>query len=132
MKNEKKLAKLFAVVGACFGLLGVALGAFGAHALSTHFGQYPSLEPTYQTASRYLMYHALALLAVAWANGEWVSKLLNWAGYLLIAGTIIFSGSLFILSTMGLSWMGAVAPIGGTSLMAGWFCLGFGIWRNVD
>lgn len=79
-------------------VLGVAAGAFGAHALGARFEKAPDLETTYQTAVRYHLIHALALFAVAWAASKWPGGLVNGSGYLMAAGSIIFSGSLYLLS----------------------------------
>ena len=121
---------LFLVIGAIFGFLGVALGAFGAHGLSSYFAQYPDLQGTYQTAVQYHMYHALALLAVAWAADKWGSPWPHWAGYLFIAGILIFSGSLYVLVFTNLRWLGAITPIGGVAFLAGWVCLAMAGWRG--
>ena len=110
--------------------LGVGLGAFGAHALSSHFEKYPDLQATYQTATQYHMYHALALLGVAWAMSKWPSSLLIWGGFLLLAGLIIFSGSLYILALSNIRWLGAITPIGGVAFLAGWLCLALGVWQG--
>lgn len=123
-------AKLFGVTGAVMGFLSVALGAFGAHALRRHFEAFPSLQSTFETATHYQMVHALALLAVMWAAQKWPNQLFNWAGYLFIAGIILFSGSLYILSTTGIRWLGAITPLGGVAFLAGWLCLAIGIWRS--
>ena len=77
----------------------------------------------FETAVRYQMYHALALLAVAWAAQRWPGGLTQWAGWLLVAGILIFSGSLYVLVLTGPRWMGAITPIGGVALIAGWACL---------
>jgi len=84
---------------------------------------------TFETASQYHLVHALALLAVGWFASQNSTRLVLWAGYLLIAGTLIFSGSLYILAIADLSFMGAIAPIGGTALLAGWACLGYAAWK---
>jgi uncharacterized membrane protein YgdD (TMEM256/DUF423 family) len=124
------MARQFVVGAAVLGFLGVALGAFGAHGLE------PTLEAngrldTFATASRYHMYHALALVAVAWFNTHTPSRLARWSGYLLLAGTLVFSGSLYVLAVADLSIMGAVAPIGGALLLAGWGCLGLAAWTHL-
>jgi uncharacterized membrane protein YgdD (TMEM256/DUF423 family) len=122
--------RIFTIIAAVLGLLAVALGAFGSHGLAAHFEANPDLEPTYQTAARYHMYHALALLAVAWAITRWPGPLLHWSGWLLLAGVVIFSGSLYLLSLTGVRWLGAIAPIGGVSLIIGWALLAIGVWRG--
>ncbi|MEP7226578.1 MAG: DUF423 domain-containing protein [Gemmatimonadales bacterium] len=113
--------RLFFGIGALSALVSVATGAFGAHALR------PRLTPEYlavfETAARYQMYHALGLLAVAWAVSRWPGALPVWAGWLFAAGTVLFSGSLYILALTGTRWWGAVTPLGGVAFLAGWICL---------
>ena len=103
--------------------LGVALGAFGAHGLSDYFEKFPKLAGTFETAVKYHIYHALGLLAVGILARAETSSLLNWSGYLLLAGLLIFSGSLYILVATNKSWLGAITPIGGVAMLAGWACL---------
>lgn len=113
--------KTFFVFGAAFGLLGVALGAFGAHGLKGTLS--PDMLANFETGVRYQMYHAMALLAVAWAVTRWPGGLTNAAGWLFIVGIVIFSGSLYLLSITGMRWLGAITPIGGVAMIAGWGCL---------
>ncbi len=110
--------RVFFSLGALFALLSVAAGAFGAHLLRNQL-DVQSLE-IFQTAARYQMYHALALLVVGWVAMTSHNKLLSWAGWCFTAGILIFSGSLYGLSLSGVKILGAVAPLGGLSLMAGW------------
>lgn len=126
------MKRTWVVIAAGLGLLSVALGAFGAHGLAGHFAANPDREPTFETAVSYQMYHALALLGVAVAARHWPGKLTHWAGILMTAGVIIFSGSLYILSILEVRAMGAVAPIGGALMIAGWLCLGLAAWRGAD
>jgi uncharacterized membrane protein YgdD (TMEM256/DUF423 family) len=111
-------------VGSILGGLAVALGAFGAHALRDHLSA-RQLE-VFETGVRYQMYHALALLALAWAIDRWPQRNLNTAAALLIAGTIVFSGSLQLLALTDIRWLGMVTPFGGVMLILGW---GFAAWR---
>ena len=113
--------RVFFTLGAVSGLLGVAAGAFGAHALRERLA--PDLLAVFETGARYQMYHALALLAVGWATTRWPGPLPLWAGWLFAAGTLIFSGSLYVLALTGLRWLGAVTPAGGLCFLAGWLCL---------
>lgn len=124
------MEKIFVVAAAVMGFLGVGLGAFGSHALSAHFEANPDLEPIFRTATQYHMVHTLALLAVAWAVTHWSSALLPWAGYLFIAGVVIFSGSLYVLSLTGIRWLGAITPLGGVAFLAGWALLAVGVLRG--
>ena len=119
--------KVFFAIGALSGFLGVALGAFGAHGLKSRLT--PEMLAVFEVGVRYQMYHALALLAVAWASTRWPGSSVNAAGWLFLAGTIIFSGSLYLLSLTGLRWLGAITPIGGVAFLLGWLLLAWGVWR---
>lgn len=114
--------RVFLVLAAAFGLVGVAAGAFGAHALRTKVP--PERLASFETAARYLMYGAFALLGVEWfraAGPDQVAE--SWAGVCLAAGTVAFSGSLFALALTGRRRWGALTPVGGTLLLAGWALL---------
>ena len=108
-------------IGAVSALVAVAAGAFGAHALRARLG--PAELQTWETAARYQMYHALALLAAAWAATQWPGALPRWTGRLFLTGTVIFSGSLYLLALTRVRWLGALTPIGGACFLAGWACL---------
>ncbi len=120
--------RLFFGAGALSGLTAVAAGAFGAHALRVRLT--PEYLAVFETAARYQMYHALGLLAVAWAVTRWPGPLPVWAGWLFVAGTVVFSGSLYILALTGIRWWGAVTPLGGVAFLAGWVCLGLSAVRR--
>ena len=120
--------RLFAALGAVSALLAVAAGAFGAHALRTRPA--PDQLAAFETGARYQMYHALALLLVAWAVTRWPAPPVRAAGWLFVAGTVIFSGSLYTLALTGARAFGAVTPAGGLCLLAGWASLALGIWRS--
>ena len=111
-------------VGSILAGMAVALGAFGAHALKARLS--PELLGTFETGVRYQMYHALGLLGLAWAISRWPERRLAPAGWLLLAGTVVFSGSLYLLVLTGARWFGAITPIGGLALIAGW---GFAAWQ---
>jgi uncharacterized membrane protein YgdD (TMEM256/DUF423 family) len=113
--------RLFFSWGSLSGFLAIAAGAFGAHALRARLA--PASLAIFETAVRYQMYHALALLAVAWASTRWPGALPQWAGWLFVAGTVLFSGSLYLLALTGVRWLGAVTPLGGIAFLAGWICL---------
>jgi uncharacterized membrane protein YgdD (TMEM256/DUF423 family) len=98
--------------------LGVVFGAFGAHALKASLS--PKMLETFETGVRYQMYHGLGLLAVAWAISRWPERRLAQAAWLLLAGTVVFSGSLYVLVLTGARWFGVVTPFGGVMLIAGW------------
>jgi uncharacterized membrane protein YgdD (TMEM256/DUF423 family) len=118
--------RLFFLLGSLSGFLAVALGAFGAHGLKSRIG--PDMLAIFETGVRYQMYHALALLAVAWAHTRWPGIVLTAGGWLFVAGTVIFSGSLYLLSLTGAHWLGAVTPLGGLAFMAGWLCIAWAAW----
>lgn len=83
----------------------------------------------FETGVRYHLLHGLALLAVAWAASRWPSSLISVAGWLFIAGILIFSGSLYVLSMTGVRWLGAITPIGGLCFAIGWLVLAGGAMR---
>ncbi|HSJ56252.1 MAG TPA: DUF423 domain-containing protein [Anaerolineae bacterium] len=121
--------RLFFVLGTLFGGLSVALGAFGAHALEGRIET--SMLANYETAARYQMYHALALIAVAWAVTRWpASTLPVWAGWAFVAGIVLFSGSLYVMAFTGVRWLGAITPFGGVAMAAGWLLLLLAAWRH--
>jgi len=122
-------SRTFILLAAVFAFLGVALGAFGAHALNATLTA-NGRESTFDTAVHYQLVHAVALLAAAWVAEKIPGRLTRAAGYLFAAGTILFSGSLYILAIFNLGFMGAVAPLGGALFLAGWFCLGLSVWRD--
>ncbi len=117
------MIRFFMLMAALLGGLAVAAGAFATHALKEHLSE-RSLE-IFETAARYQMYHALALLAVTLllSRAEAAQFWLNAAGIGFIAGVLIFSGSLYALSFSGVKWLGAVAPLGGAAFLLGWGCL---------
>ena len=106
-------------VAALFGFLAVALGAFGAHGLKPALAQHGTLA-TWETGALYHLVHAAVLLALAQRE-----PLPRGAFVLFAAGIVIFSGSLYALALTNAKWLGAIAPIGGTSLLAGWVALAF-------
>ena len=120
--------RTFFVLGALLGASGVALGAFGAHGLRHRVT--PEALAIFETATRYQLIHALALLASAWAVARWGNGPLRAAGWLLAGGTLIFSGSLYALVLTGQRWLGAVTPLGGLGMIAGWLLLVAGAWRR--
>jgi uncharacterized membrane protein YgdD (TMEM256/DUF423 family) len=120
----------FLALGSISAGLAVALGAFGAHILK---GRMPAdILANFETGIRYQMYHALALLAVAWAINRWpTSSLPAAAGWLFVAGTLLFSVSLYLLSLTGMRWLGAITPLGGASFVLGWICLLLTAWSGL-
>ena len=121
---------IFAVLGALSGFIAVALGAFAAHGLKSRLS--PDLIAVFETGVRYQFYHAFALIAVAWAlhvGGHAAASPTRAAGWCFVAGTLIFSGSLYALALSGLRWLGAITPLGGLAFLAGWLLLGWSFWR---
>ncbi|HEX7337462.1 MAG TPA: DUF423 domain-containing protein [Gemmatimonadales bacterium] len=121
------MERVLAGIGAIFALLAVAAGAFAAHALRAELG--PNIA-VFETAARYQMYHGLGLLLIAWAINRQPSNLLNWAGWLMVAGTILFSGSLYGLALTSARWFAAGAPFGGVALIAAWLCVSLAMFRR--
>ncbi len=119
--------RLFFALGALSALIGVAAGAFGAHSLRDRLA--PELLAVFETGVRYQMYHALALLAVAWAASRWPGGATSLAGWLMVAGTVLFSGSLYALSLSGARVLGAITPLGGLAWLAGWALLAYSVLR---
>ena len=113
--------RVFFGCGAVSAMLAVAAGAFGAHALRARLT--PEHLAIFETGARYQIYHALALLAVAWAVSRWPGSLPVYAGWLFVLGSVLFSGSLYILALTGVRWWGALTPFGGAAFLAGWLCL---------
>jgi uncharacterized membrane protein YgdD (TMEM256/DUF423 family) len=119
--------RFFFSTGAIAAFIAVALGAFGAHSLKSKIS--PDMLNIFEVGVRYQMYHALGLIAVAWAITRWPQANLNSAGWCFIAGIVIFSGSLYLLSTTGVRWLGAITPIGGLAFLAGWAILVWSVNR---
>lgn len=124
------MERVFVIAGAIIMFIAVGAGAFGAHSLSPYFADHPNLDANYQTAVRYMMIHGLGLIGIAWASTRWPGILTNTAGYAFIAGIVIFSGSLFLMSLTGIRWLGAITPIGGVAFLSGWLLLFIAAWRG--
>ncbi|WP_106766442.1 DUF423 domain-containing protein [Paenibacillus faecalis] len=123
------MQKVFIAWGAVLMALSVALGAFGAHILEGKIS--PDEISVYETGVQYHMIHGIAIIITGIAAGLFgESRKLFWAGVLFIAGTIIFSGSLYVLSLSGIKWLGAITPIGGVSFIAGWLVLMSSAWSG--
>ena len=120
------MSRLFFAFGSGFALIAVITGAFAAHTLKSKLS--PDMFQVFEVAVRYQMYHALGLIAVAWATSQWSSQLIAASGWLFVAGIVIFSGSLYILSLTGVRWLGAITPIGGVAFIIGWGCL---LWTAI-
>lgn len=119
--------KAFLQIGTVLGALSVALGAFGAHALKRMVSE--SAVNIFETGVRYQFYHVFALVITAILYREFSNKWMLWSGNLFIAGIILFSGSLYILTYLkaavrpGFDWVGAITPVGGLAFIAGWICM---------
>ena len=121
--------RTFLAIAALFGLIAVAAGAFGAHALETRLTA--DRLAIFETAARYQMYHALALVGVAWAGSALpgTAGLTTAAGWAFVFGTLVFAGSLYLLALGGPRWLGAITPIGGLGFLTGWALLGLAALR---
>jgi uncharacterized membrane protein YgdD (TMEM256/DUF423 family) len=121
------LTNTFFALGALLGCLGVIAGAFGAHALRDHLA--PDRMAQFELAARYQMYSAFALIAAAVAAERWPSSTTNAAGWLFVVGTIVFCGTVYALAFGSPRWFGAITPIGGLCLIAGWALLAWSALR---
>tara|TARA_Y100000590_G_scaffold18605_1_gene22112 strand:- start:44 stop:418 length:375 start_codon:yes stop_codon:yes gene_type:complete len=123
--------KLWLIIGACLAGIAVLVGAFGAHGLKARV----SSEDLgiFETAVRYQMYHSLGiiLISVLGITKSFPDNILLMPAYLMIAGVIIFSGSLYILVLTNIRWLGAITPFGGGLLIFSWFLLAFNIYRSL-
>jgi uncharacterized membrane protein YgdD (TMEM256/DUF423 family) len=124
------MPKIFFLLGCTFSFLGVALGAFGAHALKQKLSL--DMLQVFEVGVRYQMYHAFALFVVAWAMHAWNLNGAGASGWWFTAGILLFSGSLYALAFSGLRWLGAITPIGGVCFLIGWLWLGWCVWKNVQ
>jgi uncharacterized membrane protein YgdD (TMEM256/DUF423 family) len=111
-------ARLVFVAGSVLAGLAVVLGAFGAHGLQAVVT--PQRLATFETGVRYQIFHALALMVMALAIERWPERRLARAAWWLLGGTVVFSGSLYLLVVTGVGWLGAVTPFGGAAMIAGW------------
>ena len=119
--------RLFFTLGAISAFIAVALGAFAAHGLKARLS--PDMLATFEVGARYQMYHALALLVVGWACTRWPGGATTASGWLFVAGTLLFSGTLYALALSGERWLGAITPIGGVAFLAGWLSLAWSVYR---
>ena len=113
--------RTFLIIGALAGLIGVGLGAFGAHGLRVRLP--PEMLDVFETGVRYQMYHAFAILIVALMAARLDGWLIRAAGWSFAAGIVLFSGSLYMLALSRITVLGAITPIGGLAFLAGWACL---------
>src|SRR3982750_1699545 len=122
------MERVFFAIGAVSAFVGVALGAFGAHGLKSRLD--PEMLAIFEVGVRYQMYHAFALVAAAWAASRWPGTAITASGWGFLVGTVVFSGSLYLLALTGVRWLGAITPIGGVAFLAGWLLLAWGAWRS--
>ena len=117
--STPRSARLFLAAGCAAALLAVAIGAFGAHGLKARIA--PELLAVYKTGVEYHFYHAFGLILVGLASFHLPeSAWLRAAGWAMVAGILLFSGSLYLLALTGLPWLGAITPLGGASFIAAW------------
>ena len=114
-------------LGGWLGALGVALGAFGTHGLKSRVAA--DMVAIWETAAKYHLIHALALLATGWACERWPGPQTTAAGWLFVSGIVIFSGSLYALVLTGVRGLGAITPIGGICFIAGWLAIALAAGR---
>lgn len=124
---QNNLSRAFISLGSVNAFLAVAFGAFGAHMIRNKLPE--GLYTVYQTGVSYQFYHALGLIGVGLLLMHLRHTLIKMAGWFMLAGIIIFSGSLYVLSLSGVRGWGAVTPIGGLSFLAAWLLLAIGAWR---
>lgn len=121
--------KVFIVIGVLAMALGVMLGAFGAHGLKTRIE--PALLAAYQTGVEYHMYHALGLMLLGVLAFQFpAASGLQWGGWLLVAGILLFSGSLYLMAVTGVRWLGAITPLGGTAFIIGWSWIAWSLIKS--
>lgn len=118
--------RVFILIGSLAASISVLAGAFGAHGLAEVLGDRAQV---YETAARYHMYHALAIVFVGLLHRWYAGRALRAAGWLFLAGVLVFSGSLYALSITGYTGWGAITPIGGVFFVVAWVLLGVGVWR---
>jgi uncharacterized membrane protein YgdD (TMEM256/DUF423 family) len=115
--------RTFLLLGAIAAFIAVGLGAFAAHGLRARVS--PEMLSVFEIGVRYQMYHALALILVSLIMGRMNGWLIQTAGWCFVAGIVLFSGSLYVLSLAGITILGAITPLGGLAFLAGWACLAF-------
>ena len=119
---------MFFALGAASAFMGVAAGAFGSHTLKARLT--PEMLAIFEVGVRYQIYHAFGLFACAWAITRWPGTLVTASGWLFVAGTIVFSGTLYALAVTGIRGFGAITPFGGLAFLAGWLCLAIAAIRS--
>ncbi|MBF6617075.1 DUF423 domain-containing protein [Pollutimonas thiosulfatoxidans] len=120
--------RLLVIFAALTLMVGVGTGAFGAHALKRILS--PDMLAIWQTAVQYQMVHGLGMLLIALLATRYGSPLLHYAGMLMFAGVVVFSGSLYLLAFTGIRWLGAITPFGGLAFIAAWAMVALAAWRS--
>ncbi len=126
--------KGFLQISAIAGALAVAMGAFGAHALKKLVNE--AVVTIFETGVRYQFYHVFALALAGLLYGDFSNKWILWSGNLFIAGMVLFSGSLYMLTYVkaaeksGMNWIGIITPLGGLAFIAGWICMLIGVLKT--
>lgn len=120
--------KLFVIIGAIFGFLAVALGAFGAHVLENRIPAH--YVDIWEKAVKYQMFHAVGILFIGLLAEKTSGPLINWSGWLMTAGILLFSGSLYVLSVTQIKMLGAITPIGGVSFLAAWVLMIIAVYKH--
>ena len=120
------MKSVFVSLGSCCAFIGVALGAFGAHHLKATLS--PEALAVYQTGITYQMWHALGLIGIGLIQNQAQNRMqdlkaLNWAGWLMLCGIVLFSGSLYLLALSGIHWLGMITPFGGICFLIAWLLL---------
>jgi uncharacterized membrane protein YgdD (TMEM256/DUF423 family) len=118
----------FVIAGAILAAVAVAAGAFGAHALAARLT--PERLATWETAARYHMYHALALVVLGAVAHRWPAPLLAAVGWLFVVGIVVFGGTVYALALGAPRWLGAVTPLGGLAFIIGWLLFAFALIRH--
>ncbi|NYT44655.1 DUF423 domain-containing protein [Alcaligenaceae bacterium] len=120
--------RLLVIFAALTLMVGVGTGAFGAHALKRILN--PDMLAIWQTAVQYQMVHGLGMLMIALLAARYGSPLLHYAGMVMFAGVVVFSGSLYLLAFTGIRWLGAITPFGGLAFIAAWAMVALAAWRS--
>lgn len=121
-------ARTLFIVGSVSTFLSVALGAFAAHSLKSRIPA--EMLVVFETGVRYQFYHSFALFVAGWALDKYAERQFRVAGWLFLAGIVLFSGSLYALAFVGVPWLGIVTPVGGLAFLAAWAVLAYGFWKT--
>jgi uncharacterized membrane protein YgdD (TMEM256/DUF423 family) len=123
------MLRTFLILGSLNMFLSVALGAFGAHGLKSKISA--DMLTIYQTGVHYHMIHALGIIAVALTSKLTTAAPVSWAGWSMLIGIVLFSGSLYALSITGIKLLGAITPLGGVAFLLGWLLLAYTAYKGL-